>query len=74
MSENNTHDRTEAIQGVVDRVSAYQDGAPEGTVETELRSGLDEAGLDLDDREVAALAEAIESRHGNVNVADVLAG
>ena len=74
MSENNTHDRTEAIQGVVDRVSAYQDGAPEGTVETELRSGLYEAGLDLDARVVAALAEGLEYRQGNICVADVLAG
>ena len=72
MSENTSNDRTEAIQAVVDRVAAYQDGAPEGTVEQELRSGLKEAGIDLDDQDVVALAEAIESGHSNVSAADVL--
>lgn len=67
-----SNDRAEAIQVVVDRVSSYQDGAPEGTVEEELRAGLEEAGLDLDDREITALAEAIESQHANVSVAKVL--
>ena len=73
MNDNNA-DRTEAIQAVVDRVSAYQDGAPEGTVARELRNGLDEAGLELDEREVSALADAIESDHGNVDVSNVLTG
>jgi hypothetical protein len=73
MSENANNDRTEAIQGVVDRVSSYQDGAPEGTVEAELRSGLGEAGVDLDDGQIIGLAEAIESEHGSVRVTDVLA-
>ncbi|MGD9959415.1 hypothetical protein [Nocardioides sp.] len=64
--------RTQAIQAVVDRVSSYQDGAPEPTIEAELRSGLQEAGVDLNERELAALTKAIESAHGNVSVADVL--
>lgn len=67
-----THENTEAVQAVVDRVSSYQDGAPEGTVEQELRSGLDEAGVTLDDEQVTTLASAIESEHGNVSVAEVL--
>ena len=71
MSENNTA-RAEALQGVVDRVSSYQDGAPEGTIEAELRRGLEEVGVSLDDGQVAALARALESEHGSVRVADVL--
>ncbi|MEH3034699.1 MAG: hypothetical protein PGN07_11910 [Aeromicrobium erythreum] len=66
-------EKTEAIQNVVDRVGAYQDGAPEGTVESELRKGLDEAGVSLDDAEVTKLAEAIEAADGDVDAASVLA-
>jgi len=74
MSENTSSDRTEAIQAVVDRVSSYQDGAPEGTVEAELRSGLADAGVDLEDRHITTLAEAVEAERGNVSVADLLGG
>jgi hypothetical protein len=66
------NDKLEAIQNVVDRVSSYQDGAPEGTVESELRNGLDEAGIDLEDQQVGALASAIEDNAGEVAVGDVL--
>ena len=45
-----TDERNEAIQAVVDRVSSYQDGAPEGTVEKELRDGFTEAGVDVERR------------------------
>lgn len=72
MSQNASNDRTEAIQAVVDRVSSYQEGAPGGTVAEELRSGLNEAGIDLDDHEIVALAEAIASQHSTVSVIDVL--
>ena len=65
-------EKLEAIQNVVDRVSAYQDGATEGTVEKELREGLDEAGIELDDREVGALTSAIEENPGEARAADVL--
>jgi hypothetical protein len=67
---NETH---EAIQAVVDRVTSYQDGAPEGTVADELRSGFREAGVDVAEQDVANLAAAIETRHGAVSVEDVLA-
>ncbi len=67
-----TNENTEAVQAVVDRVSSYQDGAPEGTVEQELRSGLDGAGVTLDDAQITALASAIESERGNVSAAEVL--
>lgn len=61
-----------AVQNVVDRVSSYQDGAPEGTVAAELRSGLDEAGVELADEQVEALASAIEEHPGEVSASEVL--
>lgn len=67
-------EQLEAVQAVVDRVSSWQDGAPEGTVEEELRKGLGEVGVSLDDSQVAALASAIEDEHGSVDAADVLGG
>ena len=66
---NETH---EAIQAVVDRVTSYQDGAPEGTVEDELRSGFQQSGVEVAEGDVAKLAAAIETRHGAVSVQDVL--
>lgn len=65
-------ERMEAVQAVVDRVSSYQDGAPEGTVEKELRAGFAESGVEVSDDEVRRLAEAIESEHGSVSASDVL--
>ena len=66
------NDKIEAVQNVVDRVSAYQDGAPEGKVEEELRDGLTEAGVELEDQEVRALADAIEANPGEARAAEVL--
>ena len=43
-------EKIQAVQGVVDRVGSYQEGAPERTVEQELRDGLTEAGLELTDQ------------------------
>lgn len=62
----------EAVQNVVDRVTSWQDGAPEGTVESELRKGLDEAGVSLDDGDVTRLASAIEDEHAAIDAAEVL--
>jgi hypothetical protein len=62
----------EAIQAVVDRVTSWQDGAPEGTVDEELRNGLREAGVDLDEQSITALADAISDKHGAVDAAAVL--
>ena len=56
-----TDERDEALQAVVDRVSSYQEGAPEGTVDKELRSALAETDLELSDDEIAALVAKIES-------------
>ena len=61
MSQRHDSERIEAVQAVVDRVSSYQDGAPDSTVESELRKGLDEAGVSLETNELSALAEAIEN-------------
>ena len=49
-------DKITAVQAVVDRVSSWQDGATEGTVDAELRKGLDEAGVSLSDDEVGKLS------------------
>jgi len=66
-------EKVEAVQAVVDRVTSWQDGAPEATVEAELRTGLAKAGVDLSDEDVTALAEAIEGEHGAVDARKVLA-
>ncbi|GEP35653.1 hypothetical protein NSZ01_34210 [Nocardioides szechwanensis] len=66
------NDKLEAVQAVVDRVTSWQDGATEGTVEEELRKGATEVGVDLSDEDVTSLAEAIESRHGAVQASEVL--
>ena len=65
-------ERIEAIQAVVDRVTSWQDGAPEGTVAEELRRGAEEVGVDLTAAEVTRLADVIEDRHGAVSAAEVL--
>lgn len=62
----------EAVQTVVDRVTSWQDGATEGTVEEELKKGFSEVGIDVSSDHVTALAEAIQSRHGAVDAAEVL--
>ena len=65
-------DKTTAVQAVVDRVSSWQETATEGTVETELRKGLDEVGVTLDDEQVTALAHAIEDKGGEADAGEVL--
>jgi hypothetical protein len=66
------NEQIEAIQNVVDRVSSYQDGAPEGTVEEELRKGFDEIAVEVEPDDLAKLAEAIEEDAGDVSAADIL--
>lgn len=67
-----SNEKIAAVQAVVDRVSSYQETAPDGTVEKELRSGLDEAGVGLDDAAVTRLVDAIEADPGAVDAAAVL--
>jgi hypothetical protein len=69
-----TDEKMEAIQAVVDRVTSWQDGATESTVESELRRGLGEAGVEVPDEDVTKLAAAIEDEHGAVSAAEVLGG
>ena len=64
----------EAVQAVVDRVTSWLDGATEGTVAEELRSGFKEAGVEVSDDEVGRLADAIQDKHGAVDAADILGG
>jgi hypothetical protein len=72
MTSARSSEELEAIQAVVDRVTSWQDGAPEGTVEDELRHGFSEVGVAVRDDDVRALADAIEEKHGAVHAADVL--
>ena len=67
-----SNEKNEAIQAVVDRVSSYQESAPEGTVEKELRDGFSEAGVEVPDSDVTKLVDAIEAERGGVSVEQVL--
>lgn len=60
------------MQAVVDRVTSYQDGATEGTVDRELRSAFAETDLDPTDDELARLVEAIEADPASADAATVL--
>lgn len=62
----------EAVQAVVDRVSAWQHGATEGTVLEEVRKGFGEVGVEVDDDAVQNLVQAIESDDGPVDASKYL--
>ena len=52
MTEMNQQDaRVAALQAVVDRVSSWQETAPDGTIHDELDRGLREAGVTLTDEQ-----------------------
>lgn len=53
--------RVEALQAVVDRVTSWQESAPEGTVRDELDAGLAEVGLDLDEPTRQGIVERIHA-------------
>lgn len=72
MTNARSSEELEAVQAVVDRVTSWQDGATEGTVEDELRKGFDEAGVSVSDEERTKLADAIQNEHGAVSAKDVL--
>ena len=72
MTDTRSSEELEAIQAVVDRVTSWQDGATEGTVESELRDGFGEAGVEVSDEELRKLADAISERHGAVSAHQVL--
>ena len=66
-------DKITAVQAVVDRVSSWQESATEGTVDTEIRKGLGEVGVELDDDQIARLVQAIEDKAGEADAGEVLA-
>ena len=72
MTDARSSEELEAIQNVVDRVTSWQDGAPEGTVADELRAGFEEADVTVAEDDVQRLASAIQDEHGAVSAADVL--
>ncbi|KRF11365.1 hypothetical protein ASG90_16550 [Nocardioides sp. Soil797] len=53
--------RTEALHRVVERVTAWQETATEGTIEDELDKGLREAGVTLTAEQRDLLAEQISA-------------
>ena len=63
----------QAIQAVVDRVSSYQDTAPDRTIDTELKDGFAESGVEVGDDDVAKLVAAIDADAGDVAASEVLA-
>jgi hypothetical protein len=65
-------EQIEAIQNVVDRVAAYQDGATEVVVEEELRKGFDEVAVEVQPDDVTKIADAIDAEDGDVSVQDLL--
>ena len=65
-------EQIEAIQVVLDRVSSWQDGATERTVEQELRDGFDEVAVEVEPDDVVKLAEAIREDGGEVSAAELL--
>jgi len=67
-----TAEEIEAVQHVVERVGANWDAATESTVEDALRKALGDAGVEVEDGDVVALANAIEDQRGTVSAAQVL--
>jgi hypothetical protein len=60
MSEMSQQDaRIEALQGVVDRVTSWQETATDGTIHAELDRGLQEAGVTLTDEQRDRVAQQI---------------
>lgn len=51
--------RTEALRGVIDRVTSWQETATEGTIHDELDRGLAEAGVTLTDEQRDRVAHRI---------------
>lgn len=53
--------RAEALQGVVERVTAWQETATDGTIHDELGKGLREAGITLTEEQQGRVVEAISN-------------
>ena len=65
-------EQIEAIQNVVDRVAAYQDGATEVVVVEELRKGFDEVAVEVQPDDVTKIADAIEAEDDDVSGQELL--
>lgn len=65
-------DRAEVLQGVLDRLTSYQESAEEGTVEKELTAALSEVGLELTDAQVAQAVTTIEKGEGEGAASSIL--
>jgi hypothetical protein len=74
MANDLSHDQITAVQAAVDRVSSWQDGATEGTLEDELRTALDEVGVSLDDDQFGKVLTALEEHKGTTDAHAVLGG
>lgn len=60
MTEMNQDDaRVQALQGVVERVNAWQETAPQGTIRDELVKALHEAGVTLTEEQQELVTERI---------------
>ncbi|MBC7274920.1 hypothetical protein [Nocardioides sp.] len=72
MTETNQDDaRVQALRGVIERVNAWQETAPDGTIREELDKALQEAGVTLTEEQQERVTEQI-SRQEEVDV-DLLA-
>lgn len=68
MTETNQDDaRVQALRGVVERVTAWQETAPDGTIREELAKALNEAGVTLTEEQQELVTERI-SRQEEVDV------
>ena len=65
-------DQITAVQAAVDRVTSWQDGATEGTLEAELRKALDEVGVGLDQEQLDKVLAAMEEHKGTTDAHAVL--
>lgn len=56
--------RVQALQGVVERVNAWQETAPEGTIRDELAKALHEAGVTLTEEQQETVVDRISRQEG----------
>ncbi|EGD40286.1 hypothetical protein NBCG_05458 [Nocardioidaceae bacterium Broad-1] len=63
--------RVQALRGVVERVTAWQETAPEGTIRDELGKALQEAGVTLTEEQQELVTEKIS--HQEIVDVDLLA-
>jgi hypothetical protein len=65
--------RVDALQGVAERVTAWQETAPEGTIRDEMVKALHEAGVTLTEEQQELVTDRI-SRRQEVDVDLLVAG